>query len=173
MLAKQNYLKAALISLIILVPSISFGADINIAIVDIERVLSESTPGKSAQKKYETEVGQAKKEIDSKRSQYEKLQESINNQKGSLSDSALLEKQEKLISLEKDIKRSFGDIQESLRRKNAQMVSELVKELKVVIQNLGKEKGFSIILEKGGQSVLYTDDSVDITEEVIKKFNSK
>jgi outer membrane OmpH-like protein len=56
------------------------------------------------------------------------------------------------------MKAQFSDAQEQFQ-----------KELFLVVEALGKEKKFSLVLEK--TLTIYNDPSVDITPEVVTKFN--
>lgn len=146
---------------------------LRVAFVDMQRALSESKAGSQAQEEYEKVVKDAQKELNSKKEDFERQQQKYAKQKDSLSQQARTERQEKLLSLERDLKRSFQDQQESLRRKNAQIVGGLVRELRKVVSSVGEKEGFTVILEKGSQAVLYADNSIDITDDVIKEFDKR
>ncbi|MCB0325510.1 MAG: OmpH family outer membrane protein, partial [Bdellovibrionales bacterium] len=111
--------------------------------------------------------------IDKKKDEFEKLRSAFDKQQGSLNEDALVQKQEELLQKERDIKRSFKDSQDALRRKNALMVQDLLKEMRRAVAAIGKEEGFTVILEKGSQAVLYADNSIDITDEVVKRFDNQ
>lgn len=145
--------------------------NIRVGIVDLKRALESSQAGKDAQKKYEVEVKKAQARLDDKKSEFEKLQQNFSKQRDSLNEKARTDKQEQLLAMERDLKRSFADSQESLRRRNAQLVGELVDKLRKVVDEFGKKEGFTVILEKGGQSVLFADSSIDITDEVVERFD--
>jgi outer membrane protein len=53
------------------------------------------------------------------------------------------------------------------------MVSDLVKELRRTVEGIGKKNKYTVILERSAQAVLYADNSIDITDEVIKQFNEQ
>jgi outer membrane protein len=146
--------------------------DLRVGVVDMQRALEESKAGQEAQKQYQDEVKRAQTDIDAKKADLERRQQTYQKQKTSLNQKALEEKQEELIGLEKELKRSFQDQQDALRRKNNQLVGELIKKLRKVVDDYGKDSGYSLILEKGSQSVLFADNSVEITDAVIKRFNA-
>jgi len=147
-------------------------SDIKIAVVDLEKALAKSRAGLTAQKGYQKEVEQARSRLDSKKNEFEKLQQDFSKQRDSLSSSALGEKQERLMTLEKDLKRNLQDSQETLRRRNATIVRDLMVKVEKVVQTIGKEKGYTLILEKKSQALMYADNSVDITSQVIQRFDA-
>jgi outer membrane protein len=146
-------------------------ADVRVGVVDMQRVLESSKQGQAAQKKLESDLKTAQADIDSKKGDLEKRQAAFSKQKTSLNPDALRSKQEELISLEKDLKRSFQDQQDSLRRKNASLVGDLAKKIRKIVDEYGKEKNFTVILERGAQSVLFSDNDIDITEDIISRFD--
>lgn len=147
-------------------------ADYKIAYVDMQKALQGCDAGRSAQKQYEAEVKRSQSKIDEKKADYEKLQKSYSKQKDSLSEKARQDKEEELLTVEKELKRSFQDTQETLRRRNAQIVGELVEQLRKVVEQVGEDEGYTMILEKGAQSLLYADSKIDVTDEVVRRFNS-
>jgi hypothetical protein len=40
-----------------------------------------------------------------------------------------------------------------------------------VIEKLGSSEGYSMIMERNGQTVLYVGSTIDITDKVVKKFD--
>jgi len=147
-------------------------AEVKIAVVDIQKALGTSKSGQEAQKRYEGELKRAQGSIDKKKSEYDQTQSALEKQKGSLNAKALAEKEEDLLRMEKDLKRSFQDKKEELKRENLRLVGELVQKIRKIIESVAKEEGYSIVLEKGSQGVLYADSKYDITDSVVEKFNS-
>ena len=147
--------------------------DLRLAVVDLQQALAESTAGKKAQEEYQHDVLEAQKNIDLKKKEFEKKREALKSQKDSLNEKALLSKSEELMTVERDLQRAFKDSQEMLQRKNATIVNELVKNIREVIEGIGKEQKLSLILEKGSQALLFSEGAKDITTEVVERFNAR
>ena len=142
-------------------------------IVDLQKALASTDSGKEAQKQYESEVKRLQSQLDGKKAEYEKMQQSYQKQKTSLNEKARAEKEEELSNTEKELKRTFQDSQDTLRRKNAQLVGDLVNKMKLVVEDYGKSNGYSVILDRAGQGILYNDASTDLTDQIVKAFNKK
>jgi len=147
--------------------------ELRVGFVDLQAALSATKAGALAKDSYEAEVKAAQANLDSKKKELSRQKAEFTKQRDSLSDEAKLSKEEKLMSLEKDLRRSFKDTEEQLRRKNGRLVGGLLKKMRTVVDEVGKEEGFSLILEKGSQAVLYADTSIDVTDKVITKFNER
>ncbi len=148
-------------------------AEFRVAFVDMQRALQASEAGKEAQKKYDIEVKKSQSKIDEKKADFERLQKSYSKQKDSLNEKARGDREEELGSVEKELRRSFQDTKENLQRRNGQIVGELVNELRKVVEEVGQDEGYTLILEKGSPLLLYGDSKIEITEEVIKRFDAK
>ncbi len=148
-------------------------SSLKLAYVDIQKALEQTKSGQKVQKEFKSEVDNEQKNIDRKKAEYESLKESLEKQRGSLNETTLREKEESLLTLERELKRSFQDSQEKLRRKNANLVGELVKKMRELIETIGKDQGYSMIIEKNSQAMIFADPSLDITDLVVKKFDDQ
>lgn len=164
---------SSLVNLTLYPLSASANPNFKLGYVDLELALEQTEAGQRAQEQYREEVESAKKEIDAKRSELESLQEEFNKQKESLKREIRVSKEEKLIAMEKDLKRSLQDVQDSLRRSNARLVGELLAKMRNIVSQYGEENGFTLIVEKGSQSVLYADKTIDVTDSVVALFDKK
>jgi Skp family chaperone for outer membrane proteins len=45
--------------------------------------------------------------------------------------------------------------------------------MKKTIEKVAQEKGYSLVIEKGGQNVLYAQKDADLTDDVIKAFEKE
>lgn len=151
--------------------SAAFAESQKIAFVDMQRALAATKAGADAQRKLETEMKKSQGDIDKKKDEYDRLQQTVEKQKSSLTAKALAEKEDQLIGMEKELKRQFEDSRASLRRENARVVGELVNKMRKVVEDLGRAEGYTMIVERGAGGVLYADKNIDITDAVVKRFD--
>jgi len=53
------------------------------------------------------------------------------------------------------------------------MLSPLVKQFGETLQEIGKDKEFSLILDRSSPGILYMEDALDITELVVDRLNKE
>jgi outer membrane protein len=53
------------------------------------------------------------------------------------------------------------------------LVGPLRDKLLGIITDYGKEQGYTMILERNTPGVIYTKEALDITDEVVQRFNKK
>ena len=115
----------------------------------------------------------AVKKLQSKDAEVKKLADSINKQKASLSTAALQDKNIELNKKSVELERLQKDLQTELQTKQAIKLDELFKELDPVISDYAKEKGYDIIFIKRPDIMAYANQSVDITSDIISRFDIK
>jgi outer membrane protein len=144
-----------------------------IAYIDVQRVLARSSAGVAAREQLEREKSVMQKEMDGKRQELEKLRDELEKKGPLMTADARREKQEAFERKRRDAARMMDDFQKELEKKEQTLLQRVLQELSGVIDKVGKDKGFYMILEKRGASVLYASQDADLTDEVIRAYDSQ
>ena len=64
-------------------------------------------------------------------------------------------------------------IREEFQRKGNGLMQQIMKELTKIVAAIGKDKGYTAIVERSTGGVVYMSPSADITEEVIKEYDKR
>ena len=142
-----------------------------IAYIDVQRVLARSAAGVAAREQLEREKGGMQKEMDGKRQELEKLRDELEKKGPLMTADTRREKQETFERKRRDAARMMDDYQKELEKKEQILLQKVLQELSGVIEKLGKDKGYYMIVEKRGASVLYASPDADLTDEVINAYN--
>jgi outer membrane protein len=142
-----------------------------IGYVDLQKALNMSAAGKAAKEKIKAKVQSYDAEVQQRQEELKKLKDDLEKQAMLLSEEARSAKERDYQQKVKDYQRFTKDIQESLQQTDADLTRKILENLLKVVQDLGKSGGFTIILEKTESSLVYADESIDITDEVIKAFD--
>jgi outer membrane protein len=73
----------------------------------------------------------------------------------------------------RDFQRWGEDVQNELNQRRAEMERSIFIGLQKVIQKVGADGGYTLILEKNETIVLFISKSTDITDLVIKAFDAQ
>lgn len=164
---------ALALSLSCLLASAAGAQQFKIGYVDLQRALNESDAGKAAKERFKVQVDRLQVDL-------KKKKDALDSMKEQLEKKASVMKDEEARNLEKDyqkklrdFERAYKDSQGELQQKDSELTVELLKELQVVIEEFGKEQGFSMILEQSSSSVLYGAPDLDLTEQVIARYNAR
>ncbi|HEU5323586.1 MAG TPA: OmpH family outer membrane protein, partial [Methylomirabilota bacterium] len=71
----------------------------------------------------------------------------------------------------RDAARQMDDFQKELEKKEQTLLQRVLQEVSGVIERVGKERGFHLIVEKRGAVVLYAAAEADLTDDVIRAYD--
>ena len=144
-----------------------------IAYIDVQRVLARSAAGVAAREQLEREKATMQKEMDAKRVELEKLREELEKKGALLTADARRDRQEQFERKRRDAARLADDFQKELERKESALLQKVLQEVSGIIERVGKEKNYYLIVEKRGAGVVYAAPDADLTEEVIRAFDQQ
>lgn len=159
----------------------AIGADVSpvraetspVAIVDLQRVLTESIAGKAAKNNLDNEIKKRQGSFDKERAELQKLKEELDSKSSLLSAAALEEKRTAFARKERDLARKVQDVREELGKKNRDEISKIIAQARVVTEQIAEKEKYQFVLEKGSSGVLYSEGRLDITDEVVRALDSK
>jgi outer membrane protein len=146
-------------------------SSVRIAYIDVQRVLARSSAGVAAREQLEREKSVMQKEMDGKRQELEKLRDELEKKGPLMTADARREKQETFERKRRDAARMMDDFQKELEKKEQTLLQRVLQDLSGVIEKVGKDKGYYMIVEKRGASVLYASPDADLTDDVINAYN--
>lgn len=144
-----------------------------VAFVDIQRVLARSAAGVTAREQLEREKAAMQKQVDGQRVDMEKLRDELEKKGQLLSADARREKQETLERKVRDVRRLVDDLQKELQKKEQELLAKVLNDVSNVVQKIGKEKGYTLVVEKRGAGVVYGAPEADLTDEVVRAFDDE
>ncbi len=145
--------------------------EVKIGIVDLQEVMEKSEPGQKAIKKLKKDFSDIKGKLDKKKSEIDKLREEIQKQSLVLSQEAQIDKETHYKQKVRDFKDLYQNYQKKMRLKEQKLREPIIKELVQVIKDYGQNHGYTMILDKKNGGVIYNNESIEITNQVIVKLN--
>jgi outer membrane protein len=146
---------------------------LKIGIVDMQKAIQMVEAGKKAKAQLEKEVSAKKKELETEGTSLQKMFEEFKKQQLVMSDEARAKKQGEL--QERGMK--FEELKQrstmELQKREHDLTKPIIDRLRGVISELAKQKGYSVILEKNENTVLFSLDKDDLTTDVISNFNKQ
>jgi outer membrane protein len=144
---------------------------IKLGVVDVQQVLNQSQRGQVLKQKLEQDRTGRQKELDARQQELIKLQGEYEKQAPVLSEQAKREKKEALERRLRDARRVAEDANRDFEKRVREAEMETTREIFTVIQEYGKDQGYSLILERS--SIVFSAAAVDVTAEVIKRYDGK
>jgi len=149
------------------------GPRLAIAVIDVQTLVTESAAGKEIK-------GRLQKMAEEKRAQAAKLQDEhdtlakqIQTQGSTLTDSKLGELKKELEDKEVAMRRFEDDAKQQLDEAQRKELEALEKQIMPIIQELGREMKLQLIFNKFQSGLVFADETTDITDVVLKRFNTR
>jgi len=146
--------------------------NLKIGCVDLQKVLELSETGKKLKGEIQTEIDRAKQKLMEKDQELKKLGEMLDRQSFAMNEDVKQEKLREYQSKVKERDRLATDTEDEIKQKYAGRQQKFIQDVIDVVKQYSKDNGYSLVIEKG-LTVIYTIDSLDFTDEVIKAFNNK
>lgn len=149
-----------------------FAADpLKIGFVDLVKALNESESGKKAKADLEFLIKSKQVAIDEKGKAIEKGKNDLEKQASVLSQDARKSKEEELERLIREYQRLVSDSQGEVKKKESELTGDILKDIRAIIQKIGQDEAYTLILENAEGQILYSTKDIDLTDAVIKKHN--
>jgi outer membrane protein len=140
-----------------------------LAMVDMQRVLNETKAGKDARAKLEKSSKSKQAKFDKKRAALEADAGKL----GSLKGQELAAAQEKLQREGMELQNMLMALEQELGDQHNKLLESMYKNAQAIVADLAKEKGLDLVLVRDPMTILYAKDGLDITGEVVKRYDDK
>jgi outer membrane protein len=145
--------------------------DSKIAYVDLQRALEETNDGKAAKAKLKADFDQKQKELDAKQEELKKLKEDFDKKSALMKPEAMQKAQQDLQQRLFQLQETYQRLQGDLRDREAQATRGILDRLAQVVRSVAEREHFTLVLERNS-AVVYGQPSLDITNEVIRLYNT-
>ena len=142
-----------------------------IAIVDIQKIVSESTATKDINKQLEKKKNEFQSQINKQEESLMKEDQAVSKQKASLSADAFEKKR-------KEFQAKVANVQHDVQKKRAQLenayteaLGKVQKTVLEIIKGIAEEKGYTLVVP--ASQALYFQTDMDVSSDVLSKLNSK
>ncbi len=148
-------------------------ADSKIAVVDMQRAVTETSAGSNAQQTL-------KKLFSSRQSELEQKQKDLAKKKDALDKAAKAGKlpQGQLQQQAEQLQKEFGDYQQmtltyqrEMQQKEGELTQPILQGVLAVVRRIAAQEGYEVVLEKSAAPYFRPD--LDVTDKAIQLFNQQ
>src|SRR5258706_10022010 len=147
-------------------------AEFKVAVVDMQRALNECEAGKHAKDQVKSKFEKAQDQLKRQRDELDKSRDDFDKKALVLKEDQRRDMEKEFEAKSLDFKRRYEDFQRDLKRTDSELTSGIVEQLYGIVAELGRDKAYTAVIEASSGVILYSDKSIDITDEVIKLHNA-
>ncbi|MBF0190611.1 MAG: OmpH family outer membrane protein [Magnetococcales bacterium] len=139
------------------------------AYVDVPRVMASSAAAQYARDMLKKKLAVKQKEVDAMESEIKSLKAKVEQGGNMMNREARADMENTTRRKFREYQRLVEDNQASIDRENGVWTKKITEALRVVIEEIGREKGFTAVFGKG--QVLFASASIDISDQVLSRLN--
>ena len=155
------------------VPKAPEAPKLGLAVIDVNVLVQDSAAGKEAmgrlKKAQDEKIAQRKKLAD----EAEALQKQLEAQRVTLADSKVQDLQKQIEDKGIALKRFDDDAQQQLQEMQKRELDGLEKQIMPIIQEVGRGRKLQRSFNKFQSGLVYGDEATDITDMVLRRFNTR
>jgi outer membrane protein len=159
--------------LLSIVPSMPRAEDVKLGYVDLQRALNEVDEGKAAKAQLKKEFDQKQKMIDEKQEELKRIKADLDKKAAVMAEDAKREKQGELDKKFLEVQQLFVQLQKELSERERDLTRGIFEKMHAIIREIADAERFTMVFEKTDAGILFAPESGDLTNELIRKYNSK
>ncbi len=147
-------------------------AETKIGVMNIQKVLLESTAGKEAKEAFEKKAQELQAKFQIEEDELMALQQDIEKKSSVWSKETKDEKVREYQRKGRDLQAKTEDARGELKQLQDRELEPILKSLQTVVETYAKKEGYTAILDsKAG--VLFFDDKIDLSDKMIQELNKQ
>jgi outer membrane protein len=163
-------MKKVILGLLLVFATSAANAEVKIGYVDLQKAVQNTKAGKEAKSGLEKEFKAKEAELKKKEAALKKMTEDFEKKAALLSDDAR-KKQE--IEIQKEMlkfRQTVAQSQQDISTKERTVTQPILEQMAKTIEAVAKRDGYTMILEKRDQNILWASETVDATSAVVTEF---
>lgn len=147
-------------------------AQVRVAVVDLQRALNETEDGRQAKAQLKRLFKRRQQTLDERQAELKTLKEDIEKQKNVLSREALQKRLDEYQKAFVELQTTYVEFQRELAQKEGELTKGIVERMERILRRVGQAEGYSLILERGEAGVVWVPTNLDLTDNVIQRYNA-
>jgi outer membrane protein len=136
--------------------------------VNLDRIIREAAPSKSAQAKLEQEFARREKDLQEVGNALKSAADKLEREAMTLSESQRAARQKQVMDQDRDFQRKRREFQEDLNARKNEELQQVFERANRVVRQLAEAEKYDLII----QEAVYVSPKHDITDKVIRSLNS-
>ncbi len=161
---------ALLLIICLLVPGMAL-AENKIGIVEVQRILESSEPGKQALGQLTLRFEEMREELEEDRAEVESLREELQKQSMVLSQEAQQDMEAELRQKMQQFQQKYQSYQSRMQQEEQELSDPIIDLLFEIIDDFAENKDLDMILDAQGSGIIYAKDAMNVTDELMEEVN--
>jgi outer membrane protein len=154
-----------------LAPLAAGAADAKLGYVDLQRALEEIDEGKAAKAQLKKDFDEKQKQLDQRTDEVKKLDADFQKQSLVMAADARAAKAAEIDRKKGEVQQFFVGLQQDLAAREREVTRGIFDKMIGMVRELAEAEGLTMVLDRN--TVLYAPASLDVTNELVRKYNAR
>jgi outer membrane protein len=139
----------------------------------MQRALNETEDGRNAKAQLKRLFKRRQQALDQRTEEIKKMKEGLEGPGVEVLSDA--EKRRRLEEYQKafvELQGTYVEYQRELAQKEAQLTKGIIERMSSILQTIGREQGYTMIVERNEGGVVWAQPSLDLTDDLIRRYNA-
>ena len=147
-------------------------ANTNAGIFDMQHAIQTVAEGKKARDTLKKDWDLRQEKLKKKEEKIQKSMEEFKKQSLVMDEKARREKEGEIRNQMMELQQEGMNAQREFQAKDQGLSGPILQKLRKTVAEVAKAKGYNLVLDKNENAVLFYEPATEITDEVIKKYDS-
>jgi outer membrane protein len=152
-------------------PLATRAAEPKLGYVDLQRALEEIDEGKAAKAQLKKDFDEKQKQLDQRADEVKKLDAEFQKQSLVMAPEAKAAKAAEIERKKVEVQQFFVGVQQDLAGREREVTRGIFDKMVALVRELAEAESFTMVLDRN--TVLYAPASLDITNELVRKYNGR
>jgi outer membrane protein len=157
--------------LVVALAALPARAETKIGFVEIQRALREVDEGKAATAVLKRDFDEKQKQLDFRKTEFEKLKGDFEKQASIMTDEVKKSKGAELDRKAMELQQLFVQLQKDLSVREQETMRGIVDKMNGVVREVADANGISLVLNDA--AIVWVQPSLDLTNELIRRYNAR
>ena len=147
---------------------------VRLAYIDSNRIMAESNDTREAQRIFQSDREAWDEEIDDLTAEVRRLETELETRRLTLTESGKREVEDRISAKIRErqqlLERIYGE-NGLAETRNAELLAPIMTKLRTIIDRIADDENYSMIFDASTSGIIYANDRMDITTQVIEEMN--
>ena len=144
-----------------------------VGVVDMEKVMTSIEDGKRIKKTLTKMLDSGKESLKKQEDELIKLNKNYEKQKAILSDKGKANKEKEIIEKSRELQMSQMQLEQEIMKKEEELKEPVLVKLQEILDKIAKNRNLDFTVTKETNPFVTIKEPIDISTEVIEKYNEK
>ena len=165
------YLIAAILASVVATP-LAAQSPIKVAVIDVNRIMTDSQRGKAVIETIDKLQAERAAQLKTLNDELVEMQKRFQEGRLSLAEDKLVQLQAQIEDRTRAFQRAREDAERDVQKRRNDEIDKVEAAVFPIINTIGEEGGYTLILNKFQSGLVYADEQIDITDQVIQRLDA-